>query len=129
VDAAPKASVCFLGGTREIFGGPFRRFVGRNRKSRRREAAGRRNYPEAVPNEAGRKGEKVPERVLSATTNEEAWLVRVLINICRDQSRKASIRYRYNKARFEGSHLASGIRDPEAGPNEVVVLVEGGSDK
>src|SRR5229473_1221204 len=26
----------------------FRRFVGRNRKSRRREAAGRRNYPEAV---------------------------------------------------------------------------------
>src|SRR6266481_2653676 len=32
----------------------FRRFVGRNRKSRRREAAGRRNYPEAVPNGEGR---------------------------------------------------------------------------
>src|SRR2546426_12729685 len=29
----------------------FRRFVGRNRKSRRREAAGRRNYPEAVAKE------------------------------------------------------------------------------
>src|SRR5713101_9667401 len=35
-----------------------RRFVGRNRKSRRREAAGRRNYPEAVPNGEGGKGEK-----------------------------------------------------------------------
>jgi len=26
-------------------------FIGRNRESRRREAAGRRNYPEAVPKE------------------------------------------------------------------------------
>src|SRR5216683_3216724 len=34
----------------------FKRFVGRNRKSRRREAAGRRNYPEAVPNEEGKMG-------------------------------------------------------------------------
>ena len=34
-----------------------RRFVGRNRKSRRREAAGRRNYPEAVPNGEARNGE------------------------------------------------------------------------
>jgi hypothetical protein len=33
------------------------RFRGRNRESRSREAAGRRNYPEAVPNEmSGRKG-------------------------------------------------------------------------
>src|SRR5208282_486126 len=37
--------------------GRFRRFVGRNRKSRRREAAGRRNYPEAVPNGRGGNGD------------------------------------------------------------------------
>src|SRR5882762_5052169 len=33
----------------------FTRFVGRNRKSRRREAVGRRNYPEAVPKKMGKK--------------------------------------------------------------------------
>jgi hypothetical protein len=43
----------------------FRRFVGRNRKSRRREAAGRRNYPEAVPNGEGRNGSNAPKQVLS----------------------------------------------------------------
>ena len=43
MDAAPKASGCILGGTQRI--------AGRNRESRRREAAGRRNYPEAVPKE------------------------------------------------------------------------------
>jgi hypothetical protein len=45
VDTAPKASGCILGGTR--------RLTGRNRESRSREAAGRRNYPEAVPKEKG----------------------------------------------------------------------------
>jgi hypothetical protein len=39
--SAPKASGCILGGTQ--------RNSGRNRESRRREAAGRRNWPEAVP--------------------------------------------------------------------------------
>src|SRR5258708_31857445 len=40
----------------------FRRFVGRNRKSRRREAAGRRNYPEAVPNGEGTNGDNAWKR-------------------------------------------------------------------
>src|SRR6266567_4056214 len=43
----------------------FRRFVGRSRESRRREAAGRRNYPEAVPNGEGRNGENGPKQVSS----------------------------------------------------------------
>src|SRR5208283_345019 len=42
----------------------FRRFVGRNRKSRSREAAGRRNYPEAVPNGEDRNGSNAPKQVL-----------------------------------------------------------------
>src|SRR5437016_4417784 len=46
----------------------FRRFVGRNRKSRRREAAGRRNYPEAVPNGEGRNGSNA--RKLTGPSNE-----------------------------------------------------------
>src|SRR5260370_28134363 len=41
----------------------FRGFVGGNRKSRRREAAGRRNYPEAVPNGEGRNGSYAPQQV------------------------------------------------------------------
>src|SRR5260370_42523045 len=54
----------------------FRRFVGRNRKSRRREAAGRRSYPEAVPNGEGeneRKNRKQILRLLARTgiTKEE----------------------------------------------------------
>src|ERR1700722_4847236 len=47
---APKASGCIPGGTRVVFG--------RNRESRRREAAGRRNSPEAVPRK--RSGRKRP---------------------------------------------------------------------
>ncbi len=36
----------------------LRRFLGRRRKSRRRECAGRRNWPEAVPKKmSGRKGQ------------------------------------------------------------------------
>jgi hypothetical protein len=46
VDTAPKARGCILGGTRRF---------GRNRKSRSPEAAGRRNYPEAVPRREGGK--------------------------------------------------------------------------
>ena len=42
----------------------FRRFLGRNRTSRRREAAGRRNYPEAVPNGKGGDGEDGQKQVL-----------------------------------------------------------------
>src|SRR5208283_903289 len=50
----------------------FRRFVGRNRKSRRREAAGRRNYPEAVPNGEGENGSNAPRQVPSVPTRTGA---------------------------------------------------------
>ena len=46
--------------------------------------------------------------------NEEAWLVRVLINIRRDQWRKTSVRGRPDKAAFTGSYSASGGGSPEA---------------
>jgi len=42
-----------------------RRFFGRKRKSRRREAVGRRNSLEAVPNGKGGNGDKKRQRVLS----------------------------------------------------------------
>jgi RNA polymerase sigma-70 factor (ECF subfamily) len=44
--------------------------------------------------------------------NEEAWLVRVLINIRRDQWRKKSVCDRHNKTAFANSRLAS-IENPE----------------
>jgi RNA polymerase sigma-70 factor (ECF subfamily) len=43
--------------------------------------------------------------------NEEAWLVRVLINIRRDQWRKTSVRHSYDKAAL--GHLTIDDRDPE----------------
>lgn len=46
---------------------------------------------------AARHSEKVP----IGHTNEEAWLVRVLINIRRDQWRKASVRKRHNPSLSE----------------------------
>ena len=60
------------------------------------------------------KAARFPKSIPVGVTNEEAWLVRVLINIRRDQWRKASVRDRHDKAGFGGSHLASGSRDPEA---------------
>jgi len=54
--AAPKARRRFFGGARKI-AAKFQRLLGRSRKSRVGEAAGRRNCPEAVPEEqCGRKG-------------------------------------------------------------------------
>jgi RNA polymerase sigma-70 factor (ECF subfamily) len=55
---------------------------------------------------------KFPKSVPVGPTNEEAWLVRVLVNIRRDQWRKRSVCERHNKAAFAGSRLASG-GDPE----------------
>jgi hypothetical protein len=49
-----------------------RRFVGRNRKSRRREAAGRRNYPEAVPNGEGEHGDYGRKRISSVSSRTAA---------------------------------------------------------
>src|SRR5260370_42259440 len=64
VDTAPKASGCFFGRDTRNLRRCFRGFVGGNRKSRRREAAGRRNYPEAVPHGEGRNGSYAPQQVL-----------------------------------------------------------------
>jgi RNA polymerase sigma-70 factor (ECF subfamily) len=55
---------------------------------------------------------RFPKSVPVGATNEEAWLVRVLVNIRRDQWRKGSVRERHNKAAFAGSQPASGA-DPE----------------
>src|SRR5262245_38003340 len=43
--------------------------------------------------------------------NEEAWLVRVLINIQRDQWRKATVRARYDR---DARPLAPAVKDEEA---------------
>jgi hypothetical protein len=54
-------------------------FTGRNRESRSREAAGRRNYPEAVPKEMWRKMEygsqhaAIRNTVVSADANRRAF--------------------------------------------------------
>ena len=60
------------------------------------------------------KAARSPKSIPVGTANEEAWLVRVLINIRRDQWRKTSVRDRHNKALLGGRPLASGSRDPEA---------------
>jgi len=60
------------------------------------------------------KAARFPKSIPVGTANEEAWLVRVLINIRRDQWRKISVRDHHDKAWFGGSHLASSGRDPEA---------------
>ena len=57
------------------------------------------------------KAARSPKSVPIGTANEEAWLVRVLINIRRDQWRKASVRHQHDKAAL--GHLAIAGRDPE----------------
>jgi len=53
-----------------------------------------------------------PESVPLGSPNEEAWLVRVLINICRDRWRHASVRAR---AAAEGHLRPGAASSPEAG--------------
>jgi RNA polymerase sigma-70 factor (ECF subfamily) len=60
------------------------------------------------------KAARFPKSIPIGIANEEAWLVRVLINIRRDQWRKTSVRNYYDKAEFGGSYLAIGGPDPEA---------------
>lgn len=60
------------------------------------------------------KAARFPKSIPIGAANEEAWLVRVLINTRRDQWRKASVRDRHDRAGFESSHLASSVRDSEA---------------
>jgi len=55
-----------------------------------------------------------PKSIPVGVTNEEAWLVRVLINIRRDQWRKKSVRDRNDRAAIGRSQPARGGGDPEA---------------
>jgi RNA polymerase sigma factor (sigma-70 family) len=57
---------------------------------------------------------RFPKSIPIGTTEEEAWLVRVLINIRRDQWRKASVRERYDRSQTKGSKLVIGSPNPEA---------------
>jgi len=68
VDTAPKASGCIPGGNQG--------FTGRNRESRSREAAGRRNYPEAVPKErSGRNRRHIKPSVNAATSTNTGMMM------------------------------------------------------
>src|ERR1700731_1810305 len=60
------------------------------------------------------KAARSPKSIPVGTANEEAWLVRVLINIRRDQWRKTAVRKHHDKAGSGDSYLAIGSRDPEA---------------
>ena len=51
-----------------------------------------------------------PRSIPAGAPNEEAWLVRVLINICRDRWRQAAVRTR---ARLKGDLQAEPAFDPE----------------
>ena len=57
---------------------------------------------------------RFPRSIPVGVTNEEAWLVRVLINIRRDQWRKKSVRDRHDTAAPGRSQVTSGGGDPEA---------------
>jgi RNA polymerase sigma-70 factor, ECF subfamily len=59
------------------------------------------------------KAARSPLSIPQGTTNEEAWLVRVLINIRRDQWRKSSARERLDKAAMGRSQSAMGSENPE----------------
>jgi RNA polymerase sigma-70 factor (ECF subfamily) len=57
------------------------------------------------------KAARSPKSVPIGTASEEAWLVRVLINIRRDQWRKTSIRNQHDKVAL--GHFAIDDRNPE----------------
>ncbi len=60
------------------------------------------------------KAARFPKSIPIGTVNEEAWLVRVLINIRRDQWRKTFVRNHHDRAAFGSSYIAIGGPDPEA---------------
>lgn len=56
-----------------------------------------------------------PKSIPQGASNEEAWLVRVLINIRRDQWRRVSVRARHQEAAFHDERHEGSGRNPEAG--------------
>src|SRR4051794_3719961 len=53
---------------------------------------------------------RAPASIPVGTSHEEAWLVRVLVNICRDRWRQDAVRRR---ARVNGTIVAEPAYDPE----------------
>ena len=60
------------------------------------------------------KAARFPKSIPFGVANEEAWLVRVLINIRRDQWRRTSARNRHDRTAIEGGRAAKSGGDPEA---------------
>ena len=60
------------------------------------------------------KAARFPRSIPMGAPEEEAWLVRVLINIRRDQWRKTSVRERYDRSQAKDSSVAIGSVNPEA---------------
>lgn len=60
------------------------------------------------------KAAKSAKSVPAGATQEEAWLVRVLVNIRRDQWRKTSVRDRHDRSGLAVTHQPSGDTDLEA---------------
>ncbi len=58
---------------------------------------------------AARSAKSIP----TGASREEAWLVRVLVNIRRDQWRKMSVRQRYSETGRRNSHVAAAWSDSE----------------
>jgi RNA polymerase sigma-70 factor, ECF subfamily len=56
-----------------------------------------------------------PRSIPAGASNEEAWLVRVLINIRRDQWRKESVRARHQEITSRGARHKQSGSHPEAG--------------
>ena len=56
-----------------------------------------------------------PKSIPAGASNEEAWLVRVLINIRRDQWRRASVRARHQDTALQNARNEDTRRSPEAG--------------
>lgn len=54
-----------------------------------------------------------PRSIPEGASNEEAWLVRVLINIRRDQWRRVSVRTRHQETALQAGRHDSNTRSPE----------------
>ena len=68
--------------------------------------------PADVVQETFLRAARAPHRVPVGSMNEEAWLVRVLINLCKDSWRHAAVRAR---AAAEGRIPVTSTIDPEPG--------------
>ena len=68
--------------------------------------------PADIVQETFLRAARAPERVPVGTSNEEAWLVRVLINVCKDSWRHRAVRTR---AAVEGRTPAPENVNPEPG--------------